>query len=460
MDQTKNRISSISVYLIDITSIICSFIAVHGRYSDISVLLTLLSIYTGIYLLQNITDRFFLRGIWEELGVAILENVCLMAAYVLLLFFMKKADDYSRFSMVKLFSICFGMMFSIRSIYKWYMLNVYKVSRKSRKVAVIALEKNAADIIKSFKKNCVWYGQVTALILTDVKEQEIGKVIEGIPVRANRDSMFNYAKEAALDEVFIHGTYDNDIHMIEEFENMGLTVHLNIEVFDLSLHCRKKELIKFGDYYAVSFAPINIDYKKQMVKRLMDIVGALLGLLITAIVTVFLAPVLLIESPGPLFFCQTRVGRNGRKFKFYKFRSMYMDAEERKKELMKYNKMNGLMFKIDNDPRITRVGKFIRKTSIDELPQFYNVLKGDMSLVGTRPPTVDEFEQYAGHYKRRLSFMPGITGVWQVYGRSNITEFEEVLKMDLEYIDNWSIRLDIKILCRTFYVALFGNGAV
>ena len=136
-----------------------------------------------------------------------------------------------------------------------------------------------------------------------------------------------------------------------------------------------------------------------------------------------------------------------------------MDAEERKKELMKQNEMDGLMFKMKDDPRITKVGKFIRKTSIDELPQFFNVLRGDMSLVGTRPPTVDEFERYEEHHKRRLSLRPGITGMWQVSGRSDIQNFEDVVRLDLEYIDNWSVWLDIKILFQTIFVVLLHRGA-
>lgn len=185
----------------------------------------------------------------------------------------------------------------------------------------------------------------------------------------------------------------------------------------------------------------------------------MIGLAITGVVTIFLAPPLLIESPGPLVFSQVRVGKNGRRFKIYKFRSMYQDAEERKKELMAKNEMNGLMFKMQDDPRITKVGKFIRKTSLDELPQFWNVLKGDMSLIGTRPPTMDEFEKYKGRYKRRLSLRPGITGMWQVSGRSDIKDFEDVLALDLEYIDNWSLGLDFKILFKTIGVVLFRKGA-
>ena len=175
--------------------------------------------------------------------------------------------------------------------------------------------------------------------------------------------------------------------------------------------------------------------------------------------TVFLAPAILIESRGPLIFKQKRVGKNGRFFYVYKFRSMYKDAEERKKALMEKNEMKGLMFKMTDDPRITKVGKFIRKTSLDELPQFFNILKGDMSLVGTRPPTVGEFKMYESYHKRRLSMKPGLTGMWQVSGRSDIEDFEEVVRLDLEYIDNWSIGLDIKIILKTIGVIFKHKGA-
>ena len=195
-----------------------------------------------------------------------------------------------------------------------------------------------------------------------------------------------------------------------------------------------------------------------MMKRTMDICGGIVGMILTGIITIFLAPAIYIASPGPIFFSQMRVGKNGKLFKIYKIRSMYMDAEERKKELESQNEMNGLMFKMKDDPRITKVGKFIRKTSIDALPQFFNVLKGDMSLVGTRPPTVDEFKQYESHQKRRLSAKPGITGLWQVSGRNEITDFEDVVKLDVQYIDNWSLGLDIKIILKTIKVVFEKGG--
>ena len=185
-------------------------------------------------------------------------------------------------------------------------------------------------------------------------------------------------------------------------------------------------------------------------------------MLITGMLTVFIAPIIKIKSPGPVFFSQIRVGKNGKKFKIYKFRSMYMDAEARKKELMEKNKIqDGLMFKMDNDPRIIKgIGNFIRKTSLDEFPQFWNVLKGDMSLVGTRPPTVDEWEKYEVHHRKRLAIKPGITGMWQVSGRSEITDFEKVVELDTEYITEWSLGLDLKLLWRTVVVVFRGEGSM
>ena len=216
---------------------------------------------------------------------------------------------------------------------------------------------------------------------------------------------------------------------------------------------------KFAGFPVMTYLVNVIDYRRMMIKRLMDIFGGGVGLLFTLLLTPFVALAIKVDSRGPVFFSQIRIGKNGRRFKMYKFRSMYIDAEERKKELMEQNEVQGLMFKMDKDPRITRVGNFIRKTSIDELPQFWNVLRGDMSLVGTRPPTVDEFEQYNIYYRRRLSITPGLTGMWQVSGRSDIRDFEDVVKLDLKYIDEWSLRQDVKILLQTVGVVLFRRGS-
>ena len=239
---------------------------------------------------------------------------------------------------------------------------------------------------------------------------------------------------------------------------MGVTVHLKLYKFADMLSNQSVE--NFAGYTVLSSCIKMATPRQLFLKRAMDIAGGLVGCVITLIATIFVAPMILLQSPGPVFFSQTRVGKNGRKFKIYKFRSMYTDAEERKKELMAQNKMNGLMFKMDNDPRIFPFGNFIRKTSIDELPQFWNVLKGDMSLVGTRPPTVDEYEQYEMHHRKRLATKPGLTGMWQVSGRSDITDFEDVVALDTRYITEWNLGLDIKIIFKTIQVVFTGHGSV
>ncbi len=238
---------------------------------------------------------------------------------------------------------------------------------------------------------------------------------------------------------------------------LGIDVSVDINSFGFTA-LKNKKIQLLGDHSIVTFSTNFYKPSHIMMKRLLDILGAVVGLIICGIVSILLVPIIRRDG-GPAIFAQKRVGQNGRIFTFYKFRSMYVDAEERKKDLLSQNQMQGGMFKMENDPRITPIGHFIRKTSLDELPQFYNVLIGDMSLVGTRPPTVDEFEKYTPGQKRRLSFKPGITGLWQVSGRSNITDFDDVVRLDLAYIDNWTIWSDIKILLKTVKVVLLREGS-
>ncbi len=301
----------------------------------------------------------------------------------------------------------------------------------------------------------------TAVTLAeDTFLRDAGRMDDAVPVVAMYSNMYDYAQSHAVDEVYINVPYHTGKSTFQaaiQFEKMGINAHVNIELLN-HFKDSQKNIGVIGSEPVITFSIHQYDWRMLMVKRLMDMAGGIVGLLITAVATVILAVPLLVESPGPLFFGQNRVGKNGRIFKMYKFRSMYKDAEVRKKELMVQNEMDGPMFKMKDDPRITKVGKFIRATSIDELPQFWNVLKGDMSLVGTRPPTVDEFKQYEASQKRRLSAKPGITGLWQVSGRNDISDFENVVKLDLEYIDNWSIWLDVKILVKTVLVVLKRGG--
>lgn len=249
------------------------------------------------------------------------------------------------------------------------------------------------------------------------------------------------------------------------FLEMGVTVHVGTGFLPYDLPNRT--MGKLGEEEVITTSIKTAGNVELRIKRIADIVGGIVGLILTGIMFPFVAIAIEIADPGPIFFAQDRVGKNGRIFKIYKFRSMYVDAEKHKEELEDQNTMQGLMFKVDNDPRIIGsekgegkgLGNFLRKTSIDEFPQFWNVLKGEMSLVGVRPPTVDEYEQYDLKHKIRLGMKPGITGLWQTSGRSEITDFEEVVAMDTQYIKEWNLGLDIKLLFKTIKVVITRQGS-
>lgn len=275
---------------------------------------------------------------------------------------------------------------------------------------------------------------------------------------ASAQDYLEYVRVNVVDEVFINMDSISASEAIsEQLVEMGITVHYRL-VHESKL-MPNKAVEKFGRYMVLTCSMHIATPRQMFIKRCMDIAGSIVGLLITGIAFLIFAPQIKKQSPGPVFFSQVRVGKNGRPFKIYKFRSMYMNAEQQKKELMAQNEMEGFMFKMEDDPRVFPVGKFMRKYSIDELPQFWNILKGDMSLVGTRPPTLDEFKQYEMHHRARLGIKPGLTGMWQVSGRSDIKDFEEVVRLDTEYISEWNLSMDVRILFKTIDVVLKGRGA-
>ena len=225
------------------------------------------------------------------------------------------------------------------------------------------------------------------------------------------------------------------------------------------MHQREVTSFFHNELPILTFHTKSLDAQQLLLKRLLDIVGSLVGLVIMSLLFPVIAFAIKKDSPGPLFFGQERVGASGRLFICWKFRSMYINAEEHKEELIAQNEMNGAIFKIKNDPRVTRTGKFLRKMSLDELPQFWNVLKGEMSLVGTRPPTPVEVAEYENWHRRRISIKPGITGMWQVNGRNNISDFDKIVQLDIAYIDNWNIWLDVKLLLKTFQIVFTREGS-
>ena len=428
-----------------------------GIYTNAIIVLTF-SIILVSYVGKSSKD-IFKRGYFSEL-VSILKDQSMIALIIFVYMFLNKASqDYSRIFIGLFFLFNCLITYVIRSYMKLIMLLGYKKSSSSRKVMLITVSKDAQNIIQKIRREYEWQIYVNMIALLD--RDRVGEEIDGIEVVADYENLLEAAKSNVVDEVFICIPRSFKIDLVElvlELEKMGITVHLYLDMLR-TMNLKHKTINEFAGHQVITFSTILFDSKHATVKRILDILGGIVGCILTIILAIFLAPAIYLESPGPIFFSQVRVGKNGRRFKIYKFRSMYVDAEKRKKELMEKNEMSGLMFKIADDPRVTLVGKFIRKTSLDEFPQFFNVLMGDMSLVGTRPPTEDEFVQYEGRHKRRLMLKPGLTGLWQVSGRSDIANFEDVVRLDLEYIDNWSMRLDVTLLFKTVWVVLFGRGA-
>ncbi len=468
--EQKSRITEL--YLIMVTDYICVvlsyLLALLMRYETFErtdnphtylLVCVWILLFTALYDMLVCGGRDFLRrGYYVEVKSIAKYIAGLLVFLGCSLFFFKEAENFSRLVFGYFILLNAGFMCVTHALLKKVLRARYRVERGKTKVMVITDRENAEKLLPILVNGTEYDCEISAAVIWD--ENRMGQRIQDVAVVADGHNVVDVIKRMPVDEVFVHlpEVGKNVLRqLIMDLETMGIRCHYNIDVVDMDVKVRS--VGEFAGFTVVTYAMQQIDNKRGMIKRLIDIAGSLVGLLITGILYPFVALAIKLDSPGPIVFSQVRIGKNGRRFKIYKFRSMYIDAEERKKELEAQNEMQGLMFKMEDDPRVTKVGRFIRKTSIDELPQFWNVLKGDMSLVGTRPPTVDEFEQYTPYYRRRLCMTPGLTGMWQVSGRSEIDNFDDVVKYDLHYIDHWSLSLDIKILFQTVWVVLFGKGA-
>ena len=329
----------------------------------------------------------------------------------------------------------------------------------TRNLLIVGTKEKARRFCQLMDDHKDWGLQIIGFL--QVKDEPIKPEVFGYRVLGPVADLLTVCKSNPVDEVVLCLPKDCVIDAEEfliDLEELGITVRMALDFFELPRSNR--ELSFFHDEIPIlTFHTKSLDAYQLFLKRVLDIFGALVGLSITVLLYPCIAWAIKKDDPGPVFFAQERVGENGRIFKCWKFRSMYLDAEERKNELLDRNEMKGAIFKIKEDPRITPVGKFLRRTSLDELPQFWNVLKGEMSLVGTRPPTPAEVAEYENWHRRRISIKPGITGLWQVSGRNTIEDFNEIVRLDLDYIDRWNIWLDIKLLFRTLKVVFMRNGS-
>lgn len=473
-EQKKSIIKHLDFLILDIIAMMCSYAVANIIRNGLNSLLfgdsflsmafVLLLLIVIVAVMGDSYGDILRRGYLLELKNVLIQNAIVMVLAITFMFITKAQPQYSRLVFGYCLVINIVLTYGERLFWKRIIRRRMIISKERDHLLVISQYDGLKECLQRLQSEIYKEYKITGVVIYDRagKNSLKGSKIAGVPVVADMDEIDQYLKQDVVDEIFLNISYSrqDQLTMAEDLLEMGKTVHINLNL-DLSHGLLPNQTVQNMCGYTVLTTSIKTASIYQMVlKRLMDIVGGLVGLIITVVLFVVFAPIIYIQSPGPVFFAQERVGRNGRRFKMYKFRSMYMDAEERKKELMDKNKMNGLMFKMDNDPRIIPIGHFMRKTSIDEFPQFWNVLKGDMSLVGTRPPTVDEYEQYENHHRVRLAIKPGLTGMWQVSGRSDITDFEEVVKLDNQYINEWNIRLDVKILFKTVGAVLKGSGSV
>lgn len=467
----KNKIMEIyGLWFVDLVTIGISFILAtylrFGNFRDMGdktihfQVCLLFLLFCTIYTFFLDWNRNFLkRSILKELEAVTQYHVIMLLIVQTVMYFLQWAEPFSRFVMGLFMILNMVLTLFAHVAIKQALRMHYRSDLSQIKILIITQREMAAQVIGRLKESLDVNYRLVGVACPGIDKEVCGE-IDSIPLIPMTERFIEDMTLTALDEVFIHvpDLKQKQVEIIiGGFDEMGVDCHYCLEM--PGFYSDRGKLDNFGNYSVITYTRFQSSYKRLLIKRVMDIAGGLVGIIITLIFFPFVALAIKLDSPGPVLFSQIRIGRNGRRFKIYKFRSMYIDAEERKKELEKQNEMQGLMFKMENDPRITRVGKFIRKTSIDELPQFYNVLKGDMSLVGTRPPTADEFEKYTQYYRRRISMTPGLTGLWQVSGRSEIEDFDDVVKYDLEYIDGWSLTLDIKILIKTIWVVFAGKGS-
>ena len=432
----------------------CILISISETDIVLNTVFVLFFLHFAAFYISGYGKDFFKR----DQSVELVETIKYIIFYALLIsfssFFLKEKFVISRRGMIYFLSLYGVLNYLLSFVVKRYWVHFSHNLKNSSKILLITATSRTEKVLDRLLTANDVQGKLAAVCVLDKPEFSHDKVVV-VP----REQLLSYATHEVVDEVFVNlPSEDYDIGaIISQFETMGIDVTVNLNAFDKNLG-RNKQIHEMAGLNVVTFSTKFYKPSHVIAKRILDICGAIVGLIICGIVSIVLVPMIR-KDGGPAIFSQTRIGKNGRHFTFYKFRSMRIDAEAIKEQLMEQNMMQGGMFKMDNDPRITKIGHIIRKTSLDELPQFWNVLIGDMSIVGTRPPTVDEYEKYTPEQKRRLSFKPGITGLWQISGRSEITNFDDVVKLDVAYIDDWTIWKDFEILLKTVKVVLMRDGA-
>ncbi|MBQ2205173.1 MAG: sugar transferase [Lachnospiraceae bacterium] len=452
----------LDIICMEISFVIAFFVRHHNwilfdnKYYRSAMIILVVTNLVSCYIFYSMQD-VLKRGRQLEFYATIKQVVLTTLFLVLYLFISKTSEDISRNVIIIFPLIYLAISFIVRLIYK-SILKKFLKNKTNRQFIIITLKDRAEQLISKINSS-VNDITIKGIILLDDNNVS---VINEMKVVACKDNLFEYLQTEYVDEILL-SVGDFDVHdILKKLSLMGIVLHVEYNGIEDIVGSNNKLIVEnIADTTVVTSTINTINPLQLIIKRFMDIVFGIVGTVFTLILAILIGPIIFIKSNGPIFFVQDRVGRNGKVFKMIKFRSMYLDAEDRKKDLASQNEnKDQLMFKIEHDPRIIKgIGEFIRKTSIDEFPQFINVLKGEMSVVGTRPPTLDEWNKYDLHHRARLAIKPGITGLWQVSGRSEIKDFEEVVRLDTEYIKNFSLWKDASIIYKTIKVVFSRQGA-
>ena len=406
--------------------------------------------YFGAYNSPHQTS--ILDYIWS-----ILISSLLTVGVIFSLLYILKIQYISRFVIVVFAFTNFIILCAIRAIVVTYFHKSIQQGRSSLKILIIGTGIRARELAKELKKHAVWGLEIVGYL--DPAGSQ-GQNIEGAPIVGTMENISECLKKYDIDEVIIavpRSLLEDAEPIAQACEEEGIKLQFMADVF--SVHVTRLSLTNVGNIPLLTMEPVALDNNKLFVKRIFDIVLTSISMPLVLPLMAVIALAIKVDSKGPAFFVQERVGLRKHLFPMIKFRSMYTDAEERLKEIEHLNEAEGPIFKIKNDPRVTRVGRILRKSSLDELPQLFNVLSGDMSLVGPRPMSIRDVNLFdKGIQRKRFSVKPGITCIWQVSGRSNLP-FHKWLEMDLEYIDNWSLLLDVSLLFKTIPAVLKSKGA-
>ncbi len=453
-------ISLLGEYLRDENLLAISYYAFYiGLLPVLLIIWASLLSYFGMYKYSSI------KRIPEALLIIVKTTLVGFVIFGSYVFILRLQEDISRLYIGFIF-LSSAILISIEKIVFVYIVKILSKRTKSfqsalivfRRILIVGTGKRAKNFINLIDKNPDWGIRISGIL--DIDNTKKGETIQKYKVLGSLDDLPEIIHENIIDDVvfIVPRSWLNKIEEAMLYcESAGIRVNVAVDLFKLKFS-KSKQTDLFG-FPLLSFESTPVKFGHLFIKRLFDFVVS--GIVLVMLIPVFVITAILIkiDSEGPIFFKQSRYGLYGRTFVLYKFRTMIKDAESKILSLLKYNEMKGPVFKMTNDPRVTKVGMWMRKYSIDELPQLWNVLKGDMSLVGPRPPLPSEVANYDIWQRRRLSMRPGITCIWQVKGRNKIVDFSEWMKLDLEYIDNWSLALDFKILFKTIPAVLFGTGA-